>query len=402
MAEQVCAYLACTLQRRFALYVCGTQDQANLHVQSIAAILEQMGVPRAVNAYSASVNWTAQRLQTSNGFGIVGVGLNARIRGARLGQFRPDLIIVDDIDEATDSKAATAKKLDLLTKAVFPAGSQDAVVLFVQNRVHKDSVIAQVADGRAEVLLGASRTQVNAAKDLTWERTIAEDGMPRYHVTGGTPSWPEGQGLSVIERQINDWQLMAFLQEAQNEDAPDGGLWNRERDIDPFRVATAPERFARIVIGIDPPGGATEAGIVAVGKTHDGHFYVLKDDSGLGTPAEWMRRAVERYWELNADTLVVETNFGGDMVKAGIRSLDPRVGVKEVRASRGKLIRAEPVHQLYQEGRVHHCGVFPDLERELCTWQVGQSSPNRLDALVWGITELMDSVRQFGEARAHW
>jgi phage terminase large subunit-like protein len=115
-----------------------------------------------------------------------------------------------------------------------------------------------------------------------------------------------------------------------------------------------------------------------------------------------MRRAVERYWAVKADSLIVETNFGGDMVKSGIRTVDPRVGIKEVRASRGKLVRAEPVHQLYQDGKVHHVGVFPDLDNELCRSHVGQSSPNRLDGLVWACSELMAVGKQYGEARAHW
>jgi hypothetical protein len=388
IAEMACAYLACTLSRRFALYVCGTQDQADLHVQAIAALLEQMGIPRAVNAYSASVNWTAQRLQTVNGFGVVGVGLNSRVRGARLGEFRPDLIILDDIDETHDSPQAVTKKLKTVTSAVFAAGSADATVLFIQNKIHKDSAIAQVADGRAEILLGASVVEEPAVVGLEYERTT-KDGKPYYKVTAGEPTWPEGQGLAVAEKQINEWGLPTFLQESQHEDAPDGGLWNRANDIDPYRASSPPAQFQRIVIGVDPPGGATEAGIVAVGKTYDGHYYVMHDDSGRGTPNEWMRRAVDRYWALKADTLAVETNFGGDMVQSGIRNVDARVGVKEVRASRGKAVRAEPVHQLYQSGLVHHVGVFLDLETELCTWQVGDKSPNRLDALVWAITELM-------------
>ena len=275
-----------------------------------------MGVPRAVNAYSASLNWTAQRLQTANGFGVIGVGLNSRVRGARLEEQRPDLIILDDVDE----------------------------------------------------------THV------------------KYFVTGVRPSWPEGQGLDVAEKQINDWGLATFKTESQHEDAPEGGLWNKEAEIDPYRVPAAPKQLTRIVIGIDPPGGATEAGIVSVGRDHQAtpHLFVLKDDSIAAGPNEWMQRAISRYWDLEADALVVETNFGGDMVKAGIRNLDPRVAVIEVRASRGKQIRAEPVQLLYPEGRVHHVGHFPDLENEMCTWQPGMKSPNRLDALVWSATDLLN------------
>jgi hypothetical protein len=403
IAEKACAYLACTLTRKFALYVCGTQDQADDHVQNIAALLEQMGIPRAVNAYSASINWTAKQLQTANGFGVLGVGLNARVRGARWEENRPDLIILDDVDGEHDSLEAVQKKLATISKAILPAGSSDATVLFIQNRIHKDSAIARVADGRAEILLGASVVQEPAVVGLEYEREITASG-PYYRVTGGTPTWPEGQGLQVVETQINTWGLPTFLTESQHEDSPDGGLWSMDRDIQPFRVVQAPH-LIRIVIGVDPSGSmGTEAGLVAVGKSADDHYYVLADDSLAGTTDQWVRAAIARYHSLRADTLVVERNYGGDIVRSAIRNADPGVGVVEVVATRGKLVRAEPVHQLYQQGAVHHVGYYPELEREMCQWQPGAASPNRLDAAVWGITALMNhrpqamatSVAQWG------
>jgi len=390
IAEKGCAYLACTLNRRFALYVCGTQDQADDHVQNIASILERMGIPRAVSVYGDSVNWTAKQLQTINGFGVLGVGLNARVRGARFDEFRPDLIILDDVDGQHDSAAAVQKKIGTISKAILPAGSSDVAVLFIQNLIHKDSAIAQTADGRAGILLGADVTIEPAVIDLEYERT---DNPERpYVVTGGQPTWEQGQGLAVVEDQINIWGLPAFLTESQHEPAPDGGLWSMERDIDPYRVSAAPEHLQRIVIGVDPSGSlGTEAGVVAVGKSHDGHYYVLADDSLAGTTDQWVRAAIARYHALKADTLVVERNYGGDIVRAAIRNADPRVGVIEVTATRGKLVRAEPVHQLYQQGVVHHVGRFIDLEKELCTWGPGMDSPNRLDAAVWSFFALMEA-----------
>ena len=249
--------------------------------------------------------------------------------------------------------------------------------------------MAKTFDGRAEILLGATKTRVDAAQGLEVERYTTDDG-PRYRVTGGEPAWPEGQGIAVIEAQINKWQLPAFLQESQNEDAPDGGLWNMERDIEPYRVAAAPPTLARIVIGVDPSGSiGTEAGIVTVGKTSDGHAYVLADDSMAGTTNQWVRAAIARYRALQADTFAVEKNYGGDMAEAAIRNLDSIAGIVMVQATRGKLVRAEPVQQLYEKGMVHHVGHFPDMEAEMCTYQPGQDSPNRMDALVWACIELL-------------
>jgi hypothetical protein len=302
-----------------------------------------------------------------------------------LGEFRPDLIILDDIDETHDSPRAVKKKLATVTSAVFAAGSADATVLFIQNRIHKDSAIAQVADGRAEILLGATVTQEPAVQGLEYERVETPEG-PRYRVTGGEATWPDGQGLAVAEKQINEWGLQVFLSESQHEDAPDGGLWNRDRDIDPYRVAHAPDRLQRIVIGVDPSGSiGTEAGIIAAGRGFDGHAYLLADDSLGGTTNEWVAAAITRYHLLAVDVMVVERNFGGDMAEAAFKNADPRVGVKMVTSSRGKLVRAEPVQQLYERGMVHHVGHFPELELEMCRYQPGMISPNRLDAAVFAL-----------------
>ncbi|MEO0868189.1 MAG: hypothetical protein AAFY17_07020, partial [Cyanobacteria bacterium J06642_11] len=361
------------------------------HVQAIAALLEQMGVPRAVNRYQASIAWTAERLQTANGFGVLGVGLNSRVRGARMEQFRPDLIILDDVDGEHDSVKITQKKLATISKAILAAGATYATGLFVQNKIHKDSAIAQVADGRAGVLMGATVTEEPAVRGLEYEQYYDEASKKnQYRVTGGVPTWPQGQNLLTAEKQINDWGLSAFLQESQHEDRRDGGLWNMERDIEPYRVMSAPTILKRIIAGVDPPGTTTtEVGIVSVGKTKDNHYYVLADDSGFCTPKEWGRRAVSRYHDLEADSIVGERNFGGDMVESNIKKIDDNVGYKDVRASRGKLVRAEPVQQLYENGQVHHVGHYPDLESEMCRWTPDQDSPNRMDALVWAITELM-------------
>jgi hypothetical protein len=299
------------------------------------------------------------------------------------------LIILDDIDETHDSPQAVAKKLRTVTSAVFAAGSADATVLFIQNRIHKDSAIAQVADGRAEILLGATITQEPSVRDLEYERVETVDG-PRYRVIGGTATWEEGQGLAVAEKQINEWGLQVFLSESQHEDAPDGGLWVKARDIDPYRVSRAPERLQRIVIGVDPSGSVgTEAGIVAAARGFDGYGYLLHDDSLGGTTNEWVAAAITRWHSLGADVIVVERNYGGDMAEAAFKNEDPRVGVKMVTASRGKQVRAEPVQQLYERGMIRHVGHFPELELEMCRWQPGMPSPNRMDAMVWAFTELM-------------
>jgi len=185
------------------------------------------------------------------------------------------------------------------------------------------------------------------------------------------------------------------------EDRPDA-LWSRGL-IEACRVSGAPG-LPRIVVAIDPPGtskqGADACGIVAVGRAEADMYFVLEDASAAGlSPSAWANRAVALYRRLNADSLVAEVNMGGEMVRAVLREVDSSVPLKEVHATRGKYLRAEPVAALYEQGRVKHVGCFPLLEDEMCDFGInGLSSgrsPDRLDALVWAITAMMTG-RSYG------
>lgn len=172
-----------------------------------------------------------------------------------------------------------------------------------------------------------------------------------------------------------------------------GALWTREM-LDKYRVAKAPE-MVRIVVAVDPSGGSeeghAECGIIGAGKGVDGHGYVLADVSERLSPERWARAAVRLYRSLKADRILAERNFGGEMVLATIRAVDETVPVRLVNASRSKRVRAEPVAALDEQGRIHHVGILPMLEDQLCTWipDSGDASPDRLDARVWAFTNLM-------------
>ncbi len=179
------------------------------------------------------------------------------------------------------------------------------------------------------------------------------------------------------------------------EDNP-GALWQRAM-IDQYRVTANPD-LIRVVIGVDPPGGATECGIVAAGDAGNGHYYVLDDRSLQDTPDKWAEAVLTGYNRNRADAIIGEANFGGDMVentiKQAARTRNLVYRYKAVQASRGKAVRAEPIVALYEQGRVHHVGNFPLLEDEMTEWVPGESdSPNRVDALVWALTELTSSSR---------
>ncbi len=171
-----------------------------------------------------------------------------------------------------------------------------------------------------------------------------------------------------------------------------GALWQRDR-IDELRVGDIPE-LTRVVVAIDPAltSGETsaETGIIVAGLGQDGHGYVLEDLSCRKGPDGWAQVAVEAYHRWRADRIVAEVNSGGDMVESVIRTVDFGVPYKSVHASRGKRIRAEPVAALYEQGRVHHVGVFESLEDQMCIFTAEYAvSPDRVDALVWAITELV-------------
>lgn len=177
-----------------------------------------------------------------------------------------------------------------------------------------------------------------------------------------------------------------------------GAIWDR-LTIHRNRKDQAP-KLTRILVAIDPPissnPGSDEAGIVVVALGEDNRGYVLDDCSLKGSPEEWAKRAIAAFDLYEADAIVAEINQGGDMVKHTIRSVRPTLRVIEVRATRGKHVRAEPISALYSLDRISHVGAFPKLEAQMCLMTAagyeGEGSPDRVDAMVWGFSELFPKM----------
>lgn len=176
----------------------------------------------------------------------------------------------------------------------------------------------------------------------------------------------------------------------------EGALWTSAL-IDEARLPDNTEKeLKQIIVAIDPAvtsnEDSDETGIVVVGKDLNNEYYVLEDVSGKYSPDAWAKKAINCYYDWSADRIVAETNNGGDLVERLLRGMDLNIPYRSVRATRGKLIRAEPIAALYEQRRVHHIGYFPELESQMCSY-LGETkpSPDRLDALVWGITELSRS-----------
>lgn len=204
-----------------------------------------------------------------------------------------------------------------------------------------------------------------------------------------------GAALTELQARYNGTRI--GRQELYGEllDDIEGALWTRGV-IDRNRVEKAPA-LARIVVSIDPAvtntNASDETGIIVCGSDTQGFGYVLGDYSFKGSPLEWAQKAVDVFREVKADSILVEVNQGGDMVSAVLRQVDGTLPIREVRAHVGKKLRAEPVAAMYEQGRVHHVGDFAVLEDQMTTWTPDSAnSPDRLDAMVQGFSELLGTT----------
>lgn len=229
------------------------------------------------------------------------------------------------------------------------------------------------------------------------KRLVARDGDGVVITRGSTRDNAANLAPAFLEqvtRQYAGTRLGRQELEAEILDDVEGALWRRDLIDDHRRDRVDKADLRRIVVAIDPAvsvsEGSDETGIVVAAIDGQGRGFVLEDLSGKYAPSEWASIAVEAYRRWEADRIVAESNQGGAMVESTIRVVAPSAPVTLVRASRGKVARAEPVSALYEQGRVHHVGSLQSLEDQLCSFEPGSSkSPDRLDALVWALTELM-------------
>jgi predicted phage terminase large subunit-like protein len=175
-----------------------------------------------------------------------------------------------------------------------------------------------------------------------------------------------------------------------------GALWNRA-NLEATRIK--PElvpNLVRVVVGVDPAVTSGEdsdsTGIVVAGMSSDGQYYVLADDTIKASPQVWAEKAISSFEQHKADRIIAEVNNGGDLVVHLLQQVKNTIPVKKVTASRGKAVRAEPIAALFEQGRAHLVGYYPELEDQLCEWEPGtnMSSPDRMDAMVWALTELSE------------
>ncbi|MEK4035629.1 terminase family protein [Methylocystis sp. IM3] len=225
---------------------------------------------------------------------------------------------------------------------------------------------------------------------LAHPKTAVTRALTRENAANLAPSFLESVVAQYAGTRLGRQELDGEIIEERRD-----ALWTRDM-MEATRVAAAPA-LSRIVVAVDPPASsgkrADNCGIVAAGEDAAGLVYVLGDQTlAAARPAQWAQAAIALYHRLSADALIAEVNQGGEMVRAVLNEADPAAPVTMVRATRGKYLRAAPVAQLYEQGRVRHVGAFPALEDEMCDFGLdGLSSgrsPDRLDALVWAVSAL--------------
>lgn len=310
--------------RRYIWYVSSTQDKADKHVETVASMLESKAVERAdadlsnrkTGKYGNSKGWRRERLRTASGLTVDALGLDSGARGAKVEEQRPDMIILDDVDEKEDTPKTTQRKIDLITTSILPAGSDDCAVLFIQNLIHPDSIASRLADGRADFI--ADRIVSGpypAVEGLAYEQNA--DG--KFIITAGQATW-EGQSLAVCQDQITTWGLTSFRKEAQHEVDESGGVWDHIN----FRYCEWGDvpwsKVLRSAVWVDPAVTDTDEsdsmGIQADAVSTDKKLYRLFSWEGITSPEDAIKRAILKGIEIKADHVGVETDQGGDTWKS--------------------------------------------------------------------------------------
>jgi hypothetical protein len=326
-AELACVAVAARNARRYGLYVSGTQDLADRHVETIASHLEgnafarsyPLVAQRALSKYGASKGWRRNRLRTSAGFFVDAIGLDVAARGIKVEKERPDFIVLDDVDDEGEDETAVDKKIDTITRSILPAGSRDVAVLFVQNVVHYESVCARLC-GLAEEKPGQARFLVNrrvsgphpALKDFAWEW---RDKKPV--ITSGTPTWPEGFDFAACQAEIERIGPTAFEAEHQHLNVQREGSPFAHVNFERCELQDVPAQdFVRCSTWCDPAITSNDRsdsnGIVVEAVTADKVLYVLYAWEEKSSPTETIKQAILASRQYGARVLGVETDQGGE------------------------------------------------------------------------------------------
>lgn len=432
-AELGCAAVAARRTRRYGLYVSRTQRQANDHVQNVGMMLTSERFARVYpevadarrGEYGGRLGWSRQRIMTASGFTLDAIGLDTAARGAKIDEARPDFLILDDIDKPEDSPLTIARTIEIITKALIPAGAPDLAIFAIQNKIMEEGFFGQLANGTADYLSDRILCgPIPAIRDMEYEQieVLDDDLGPaappsavrrRFVITGGTATWP-GQTVEDCQELLDDIGLRAFLSECQHEtEPPPGGMYDHIQfarlpwDAVPWR------RIIRTVVWTDPAvtdkHGSDAHGIIADAIDLDGMIYRLWAWERQSTPFETMCLAILMAVRLGAEAVGIETDQGGDTWKSVFREAarelvrrgDLPVGTRlpifrEAKAGSGwggKVHRAQQMLTDYEQDKIVHVfggkagSTLTTLERALRRFP--KTKPLDLaDAAFWGWSDL--------------
>lgn len=276
-AELGVAYVGYHRSRNYCLYVSNTQEQADKHVATIAELFLQIGIDRSINKYGSSKGWKRNEIRTSNGFNVTALGLDSAARGIKLDNFRPDLIILDDIDSEDDTPKATKKKIRSIASKILPAGSVDVAVLGIQNLIIENGVFGQLVNKKADYLTNAIVAPIEkAVEGLRVEVETDTNGRSRYRIVEGRATW-EGQDLKTCQHQIDTWGLLTFKRESQHEVKDASGTF-----FDTTRIQTVEflphgkyEYCRAWDLAATEGGGDFTAGVLLARNLDTGRIYIV-------------------------------------------------------------------------------------------------------------------------------
>lgn len=296
-SELACVSIAYWGLRRYGLYCCSTQSQADDHVQTIGTLLGKLGVERAISQYGYSMGWRINRLRTADGFVLDALGLDKAIRGVKIEEMRPDLMIFDDLDDTLDTPGTIDKKIKALTRKIIPGGSPSLSIVGVQNIPNADGIFAQLADGRGDFLLNRHISGPHPALvDFECQIIEQDDGPNRYRITKGTPTWP-GLSIASCEGLLNDIGLAAFEVECQHQtDRLHGDMFQRDwfHIVNDFPHGMRLIRFWDLASTEEKPGKNPDYTAGALVGEKNGQYWILD-----------MKR--DRLSPLKVETLIQDT-----------------------------------------------------------------------------------------------
>lgn len=423
IAETGAVMLGARQKRKYVLYIRSTQSQANGSVVNLSLKLQSdkiaqyyPGIARPLLTNSKqNVGWNRQQLRTESGFFIDGFGLDVAMRGAKIGDYRPDAAIFDDIDERHDTLDAVKKKIETITQTILPALSADAVIFVAQNKIIDYGVVAQLIKNTAgflsdRIVIGP----VPAVRNMTWDSEIKDEtGQIFYHVHGD-PTW-EGQNLEVCSKQMTQWGPTAFMREAQHktsdiEDSIFNGVTFSHKTEDDLKKI----QLKRTACWVDP---ATEGGLrnakqaLSLGSVdYNGNVYVRFSWEGDKDPLEIIKYGILTCIKYECPTLGVETDQGGktwkvvfDTAVNEIMDDDPTIPkrviprFRDVKAGSSQIAKGTRAERVlltrYESGRIIHIiGTHTTLEDSLRRFM--HTPPfDLVDATVWMVEDLIGGLK---------